>query len=496
MKSKNNFLMHNNQIIIKMKIKSTCLVVMAIGLLSFRSHSQTTFQKITIDPSNSIITGIYAGDLNNDGFTDIAACENANSSIVIWLNDKNAPLNFTKHIVDDAFFHPLYLVIKDINKDGKPDILASSSEGNSVAWWKNEGGDPIQWTRQVIDAGLPNAHAVDVADFNQDGLNDILATSSGSNQLTWYESDGSNPVNWTKRSVDNNFPNSQTAMAVDIDEDGLTDVVAGSSSGDEIAWWRNKGGQPVEWEKYIIANSLSGVDFPHWIQAIDMDNDGDLDVLGSMYVNGEIAWWKNENATSDWAKNVVDGNFLGVLNVQAADLDNDSFTDVIGTSTYLRDVTWWKNISNSASWVEYPIEGNFKGAWPLFVCDLDNDGDNDIIAGADVPAGNSPLTVWKNMLPTAGIHTTDQTGKNNSLAICPNPFSRTANIVFTTEKPGLVKLNIYSAQGTLIKELVNQTVSAGSHTLAFDGTLPGSGVFVFRLVTGEEVIIQKAVLTK
>ena len=229
-------------------MKFTCLLIMAIWLLNFGNYSQTTFQKMAIDPANSNITGIYAGDLNNDGFKDIAVCENANNSIVIWLNDENAPLSFTKYIVDDDFFHPLYLVIKDINKDGTLDILASSSEGNSVAWRKNEGGNPLQWTRQVIDSNLPNAHAVDVADFNQDGFNDILATSSGSSQLNWYENDGESPVNWTKQTVDNNFPNSQTAMAVDIDQDGLIDVVAGSSSGDEIAWWRNKGGQPVEWE--------------------------------------------------------------------------------------------------------------------------------------------------------------------------------------------------------------------------------------------------------
>lgn len=471
--------------------------MMTMWLLNFGSYSQTTFQKITIDPANSNITGIYADDLNNDSLKDIAVCENANNSIVIWLNTAEAPLSFTKFTVDNNFNGALYIAIKDINKDGKKDILASSSSGNSVAWWKNGGGNPLQWTKQVIDSTLPNAHAIDVADFNKDGFNDILATSSGSTQLVWYQSNGANPVNWTKKVVDADFPNSQTAMAVDMDNDSLIDVLAGSSNGNEISWWRNKGGQPLVWEKFVIANSLSGVDFPHWIQAVDMDKDGDLDVLGSMYMTGAIAWWENENPTSgNWLKHLVIGNFLGVLNVQAADMDNDSNIDVIGTSTYLRDVTWWKNINNSASWVENTIEGNFKGAWPIFVCDLDNDGDNDIIAGADVPAGNSPLTIWKNKLLTAGINEPGQNGNNNSLAIFPNPFNKTSNIVFSTEKPGLVKLNIYNPQGILIKELVNQTVSAGRHSMTFDGTLLVSGVFLFRLETGEKVIVQKAVLAR
>jgi hypothetical protein len=481
----------------KLNMKYTCAIMMAILLPCLGSYSQTTFHKSAIDPAKSNITGIYAGDLNNDGLMDIAVCENPNNSIVIWLNNEGDSLSFTKYIVDDSFAHPLYLVIKDIDKDGNHDILASSSQDNSVAWWRNEGGNPIQWTRQIIDAGLPNAHAVDVADFNEDGFNDILATSSGSNQLTWYESDGANPVNWTKRAVDTTFPNSQSAMAVDLDNDSHMDVVASSSSGNEISWWRNKGGQPLLWEKFIIANSLSGVDFPHWIQAVDMDNDGDLDVLGSMYMTGEIAWWRNDMATtSNWSKNVVVGNFLGVLNVQVADMDNDSLMDVIGTSTYLRDVTWWKNISNSASWTENTIDGNFKGAWPLFVCDLDNDGDNDIIAGADVPTNNSPLTIWKNMLPVTSIHESLESEKGNRLAIYPDPFCSNANIDFTTEKPGLVKLGVYNLQGILIKELINHVVLSGTHTLVFDGKLLGSGVFVFRLEAGGNIIYQKAVLAR
>lgn len=473
------------------------LIMMALALTCLKSYSQTTFHKITIDPANSNITGIYAGDLNNDGFNDIAVCENANNSIVIWQNNKGDSLSFTKFIVDDDFPHPLYLVIKDIDKDGMQDILASSSQENSVAWWKNAGGNPIQWTKHPIDSTLLNAHAVDVTDFNDDGFNDILATSSGSTQLVWYQSDGANPPNWTKKMVDTNFPNSQSAMAVDLDNDSHMDVVASSSNGNEISWWRNKGGQPLLWEKFVIANSLSGVDFPHWIQAVDMDNDGDLDVLGSMYITGEIAWWRNDiDTTTNWSKNVVVGNFSGVLNVQAADIDNDSRVDVVGTSTYLRDVTWWKNTGNPASWVEYTIEGNYKGAWPLFVQDLDNDGDNDIIAGADVPAGNSPLTIWENMLLSANINEPGQNKKNNDLSVFPNPFSNTTTIDFNTDKPGLVKLCVYNSQGILINELVNQTVTGGSHTITFYGTILKSGIYTIRIETDGKVIIGKAVLVK
>jgi hypothetical protein len=479
-----------------MKMKYVGLSIMTMWLSGLGCYSQTNFQKIAIDPANSNITGIYAGDLNNDGFKDITVCENANSSIVIWLNNKDESLHFTKYLVDNNFPHPLYLAIKDINKDGKQDIIASSSQENSVAWWINEGGNPIKWTKQIIDANLPNAHAVDVADFNQDGFNDILATSSGSNQLNWYESDGANPVHWTKQVVDNNFPNSQTAMAVDMDNDGLIDIVAGSSSGDAVAWWRNRGGQRVEWEKINIANSLSGVDFPHWMQAVDMDSDGDLDVLVSMYMTGEIAWWKNENNGSDWLKNAVVGDFLGVLSVQAADLDNDSMIDIIGTSTYSRDIAWWKNISNSASWTANIIEGNYKGAWPLFVCDLDNDGDKDIITGADVPTGNSPLTVWKNMLPASSSQETLEINKDNCLNIYPDPFSTTTNIDFKTDQPGTVKLGVYNLQGTLVNELVNKSVIPGTHTITFDGTILGSGALVFRLETGGKVTSHRAVLAR
>jgi hypothetical protein len=162
----------------------------------------------------------------------------------------------------------------------------------------------------------------------------------------------------------------------------------------------------------------------------------------------------------------------------------------------LRDITWWRNTGSAASWQAHIVEGNYKGAWPLFVGDLDNDGDNDLITGADVPTGNSPLTVWKNMLPPSSSQNPVETDKHNCLTIYPDPFSTTTNVDFTTDKPGMVRLGVYNLQGALVKELINKSVNPGSHTITFDGTSLGSGYLLFRLETGGRITSHRAVLAK
>ncbi len=81
-----------------------------------------------------------------------------------------------------------------------------------------------------------------------------------------------------KQIIDDNFLDACSAVAGDIDDDGRTDVVASAWEGNEVAWWRNEGGDPILWVRHSIDNDFSGASSVH---TADVDSDGDLDVLGS-----------------------------------------------------------------------------------------------------------------------------------------------------------------------------------------------------------------------
>ena len=52
----------------------------------------------------------------------------------------------------------------------------------------------------------------------------------------------------------------------------------------------------------------------------------------------------------------------------------------------------------------------------------------------------------------------------------PNPFNPLTNISFSIPSPAKVKLTVYNVKGQKVKELINDTMDMGKHTVQWDGT--------------------------
>ncbi|HET7498334.1 MAG TPA: FlgD immunoglobulin-like domain containing protein, partial [Candidatus Eisenbacteria bacterium] len=71
----------------------------------------------------------------------------------------------------------------------------------------------------------------------------------------------------------------------------------------------------------------------------------------------------------------------------------------------------------------------------------------------------------------------------------PNPFNPSTTIRFALQNRDHVRLSVYSASGRLVSVLENSDLDAGSHSISWhgldrEGHPVGSGVYVYRLVTG------------
>jgi len=83
----------------------------------------------------------------------------------------------------------------------------------------------------------------------------------------------------------------------------------------------------------------------------------------------------------------------------------------------------------------------------------------------------------------------------------PNPFNPTTTIAFDTHKEGLVVMEIYNIKGQKVKSLVNEVMPAGYHKIEWNGNdesgrAVGSGVYFYRMVTGDYVAVKKMVMLK
>jgi hypothetical protein len=83
----------------------------------------------------------------------------------------------------------------------------------------------------------------------------------------------------------------------------------------------------------------------------------------------------------------------------------------------------------------------------------------------------------------------------------PNPFNPTTTIRFTVAEQGPVSLNVYDANGQLVRTLVEGVRGGGSHDVTWDGrdnngSSVGSGVYFYRFTAGKFSESRKMVLLK
>jgi len=79
---------------------------------------------------------------------------------------------------------------------------------------------------------------------------------------------------------------------------------------------------------------------------------------------------------------------------------------------------------------------------------------------------------------------------------CPNPFNPTTTIEFSIPSPSDVKLTVYSVSGQKVATLADGFMSAGKHTVVFDGSDLASGLYFYRIQAGGIIKTGKMMLVR
>jgi hypothetical protein len=180
-----------------------------------------------------------------------------------------------------------------------------------------------------------------------------------------------------------------SVYAIDLDGDGDADVLSASLKDDKIAWYENLGGG-------IFLNRGGGVFGPQkvittsaqWansVYATDLDGDGHADVLSASLHDDKIVWFRNRlnKPKQDFSRQqVITTSADDARSVYATDLDGDGDADVLSASANDDKIAWYENLGGGMFGPQQVITTSADYAVSVYATDLDGDGDADVLSAS------------------------------------------------------------------------------------------------------------------
>lgn len=225
----------------------------------------------------------------------------------------------------------------------------------------------------ALDTAISNVFA---ADLDGDGDHDLLVPAGDENQVVWYENTDGQGSFGPSQLISNLVQGAVQVIAVDIDGDGDPDVVSASWRDDKLAWYENTDGLANFGPQRVISLLNNGI---VEVFAGDIDGDADLDLLTSSLFDGRILWHENLDGAGTFSALPHVVTNLGANNVFGADVDGDGDIDALSTTS--TQLFWHENADGAGSFgPRLPIATAPGSVQSMRAADMDGDGDIDAVA--------------------------------------------------------------------------------------------------------------------
>jgi hypothetical protein len=295
-------------------------------------------QEIASSGDAPLINALATADMEGDGDLDVFIMLYSTGE-VLWFENDGTPLNggWGRRLVGSLGSTGAAVLPVDVNGDGDLDLLASSDASSQLFWFDNDNSQ--SFTRRSLSTQATSAYSLQAADIDGDGDLDVVTASNSRGVVEWLENNGLFLPTFTAHVIANAVTGARTAWIADFDNDGDQDVAVGSNQLNQFTWYANDG------EGHFISQAILATNqATTYVVAADMDGDRDQDLITSSSATSSVHWYENVNG--QFAARTLAADSPGSNQVVVADVDGDNALDIVAVNRGdLGDgrLTWFRN---------------------------------------------------------------------------------------------------------------------------------------------------------
>ncbi len=374
-------------------------------------------------PAGSGPNKVVIADLDGDGKPDLIVANDYGNTISLYRNISTngsltagsfaPPVNL---VTPPGSYSPMGLAVADVDGDGKLDIIVSDYDESIVSVYRNTctpgNISSNSFATRVDFATGAQPQGVEVRDLDGDGKPDLLVANSGDGSVSILRNTGV-PGSLTTNSfaprVDMATGSSCQSVAVgDLDGDGKPDVVAVNSGSGTVSLLRN-----ISTPGSLTTNSFAAkVDIavlssPVQVAIGDLDGDGKPDLTVTFYLpQTVVSVFRNISTVGSLTTNSFAPGIVFPLGGRGhtpaiADLDGDGKPDLAVVTELNSLLSIFRNVSTPGSFTNSSFAPRVDlatgwNAWGVAIGDLDGDGRPDIVF---CNSYDNTISVYQNIVP-------------------------------------------------------------------------------------------------
>ena len=411
---------------------------LANSVVLFSNNGSETFTSTVIDSNSSHAKTVVMADIDGDTDVDFVVGSRDDNRVTAYLKSDSS--GYTPLTISTTASGVASVAVADVDRDGVLDVLSANEFGDDIIYYRqlvatDFGDAPAPYPTTLAENGarhiatgprlgthrdfeINGTHSATAnADDTAGSVNDEDGVTFGTIRLgslgvtatvnvqnapggakldAWIDFDGDGNWGGPLERIAENFSvsNGTNSLTFDIPSWSLPGATVArfriSTSGTATFSGLASDGE-VEDYQVIISPAVAGsgifqatqtitsaVEQPEFLFAIDLDRDGDTDVIVPSAVNGEVAWYEN-NGNEVFTKHLLQTNVVGATKVFAEDIDGDGDLDVIAT-LFHDGVVWYENDGNQGFTTRTVSTNGGESPRGLFVADIEGDGDRDIFS--------------------------------------------------------------------------------------------------------------------